>query len=101
MIFVEFPKGSFFASPVVYFASGISSNPAPGPPKYTTGDAKNEPFDISSNLIISLLETFIILEEYEGLGTKRIPGSSGLRCVPKPSYSSRIMKVSSKENYEI
>ena len=24
-------------------------------------------------------------------------GSSGLRCVPKPSYSSRIMKVSNKE----
>jgi len=42
------------------------------PSEYTTADAKNDSFGNSSNILISLLETFIILEEYEGLSTKRI-----------------------------
>ena len=73
MTFDEISKESFFASAVVYFTSGISSNPAQEPSEYTTADAKNDSFGNSSNLLISLLETFIILEEYEGLSTKRKP----------------------------
>ena len=97
MIFDEISKASFFASAVVYSEGSCAGFDEIPDVKYTTADAKNDSFEIQSNITIPLSKTFIILEEYEGLGTKRIPGSSGMRCAPKPSYSSKIMKVSDKE----
>ena len=93
MRFDEISKGSFFASAVVYSEGSWAGFDEIPDVKYTTADAKNDSFDISSNLLI-----FIIFEEYEDLGTQRKLDSSGLRCVSKPSYSSKIMNVPDKEN---
>ena len=91
--FGQISKGSFFASAVVYFTSGISSNPAQDPSEYTTADAKNDAFDISIKSLNFLAgnlhnprrirrfghkthsgfvrfalcaQTFVFLEDYEG-----------------------------------